>query len=89
MLNPFLYKLSYDPVKNCEPIGLIAATALVPVIGAQMPVISLGELPAAGSGSGYFSTLSGQLECADWRILMLECVIADLPLGKSLQLAYE
>lgn len=46
VLNPLLYKLSYDPVKDFDPIGQIAATPLVLVIGAQMPVTSVGELLA-------------------------------------------
>ena len=46
VLNPLLYKLGYDPVKDFAPIGLIASTPLVLVVGTQVPATSLGELLA-------------------------------------------
>jgi tripartite-type tricarboxylate transporter receptor subunit TctC len=45
-LNPLLYKLNYDPVKDFDPVGLVATTPLVLVVGAQLPVNSVGELLA-------------------------------------------
>jgi tripartite-type tricarboxylate transporter receptor subunit TctC len=46
VLNPMLYKLNYDPVKDFTPIGLIASTSLVVVVHPDMQVSSLGELLA-------------------------------------------
>jgi len=46
VLNPLLYKLAYDPVKDFAPVGLIAATPLVLVVGAQVPATSVAELLA-------------------------------------------
>ena len=46
VLNPMLYKLNYDPVKDFTPVGLIASTSLVVVVHPEMPVASLAELLA-------------------------------------------
>ena len=46
VLNPLLYKLTYDPVKDFTPVGVIAATPLVLVVGPQLPATSVGELLA-------------------------------------------
>ena len=46
VLNPLLYKLNYDPVKDFAPIGLVAATPLVMVVNPQTPVSNVAELLA-------------------------------------------
>ena len=46
VLNPLLYKLGYDPVRDFAPVGLVAATPLVLVVGSQVPANSVGELLA-------------------------------------------
>jgi tripartite-type tricarboxylate transporter receptor subunit TctC len=46
VLNPMLYKLNYDPVKDFSPIGLAAATPLVFVVNPATPVNNVGELIA-------------------------------------------
>ncbi len=46
-INPWLYqKLSYDPVKDFAPIGMIGAVPLVVVVNAVKPVNSIAELIA-------------------------------------------
>jgi len=44
VLNPLLYKLGYDPVRDFSPIGLIAATPLVLVVSTQVPAATVPEL---------------------------------------------
>jgi tripartite-type tricarboxylate transporter receptor subunit TctC len=46
VLNPMLYKLNYDPVKDFTPIGLAASTPLVFVVHPSTPVANIGELIA-------------------------------------------
>jgi tripartite-type tricarboxylate transporter receptor subunit TctC len=46
VLNPMLYKLNYDPVKDFSPIGLAAAVPLVFVVHPSTPVNNLTELLA-------------------------------------------
>jgi tripartite-type tricarboxylate transporter receptor subunit TctC len=46
-ISPSLYaKLAYDPVKDFAPVGLVAATPLVLVVGTQNPAASVAELLA-------------------------------------------
>ena len=46
-INPWLYKkLSYDPIQDFAPIGLIGAVPLVVVVNAATPVHSIRELIA-------------------------------------------
>lgn len=46
-INPSLYKkLSYDPLKDFVPVGMIGAVPLVVVVNADVPVNSIGELIA-------------------------------------------
>ena len=72
VLNPLLYKLAYDPVKDFAPVGLVAATPLVLVVGPQVPAANLGELLAwlkarpgqanfGSYGNGSASHLAGEL----------------------------
>lgn len=46
VLNPLLYKVPYDPVREFTPIGLIATTPLVVVVQPQMEVATMAELLA-------------------------------------------
>jgi tripartite-type tricarboxylate transporter receptor subunit TctC len=46
VLNPLLYKLSYDPVKDFSPIGMATAVPLVMVVNPQSPISSVPELIA-------------------------------------------
>jgi len=48
VLNPLLYaKLSYDPVKDLEPVTSIASGAVVLVVRADSPYKTLGDVVAA------------------------------------------
>jgi tripartite-type tricarboxylate transporter receptor subunit TctC len=46
VLNPLLYKLNYDPVKDFSPIGMATAVPLVMVVNPQSPISSVPELIA-------------------------------------------
>lgn len=46
VLNPMLYKLNYDPVKDFSPIGMVSAVPLVFVVNPATPVSNLAELLA-------------------------------------------
>lgn len=46
VLNPMLYKLNYDPVKDFTPIGMVSAVPLVFVVNPATPVSNLAELLA-------------------------------------------
>jgi tripartite-type tricarboxylate transporter receptor subunit TctC len=46
VLNPMLYKLSYDPVKDFSPIGMATAVPLVMVVNPASPISSVPELIA-------------------------------------------
>jgi tripartite-type tricarboxylate transporter receptor subunit TctC len=46
VLNPLLYKLAYDPVTDFAPVGVVAATPLVLVVGMQNPATNVAELIA-------------------------------------------
>ena len=71
-VNPFLYKLPYDPIKDFAPIGIIATGTNVLTVNPQLPVHSVRELVAmakakpgalnyASAGIGSFQHLSGEL----------------------------
>ncbi len=45
-VNPWLYKLSYDPIKSFEPIGLMATGTNVLVVHPSLPARSVKELIA-------------------------------------------
>ena len=47
---PHLLKLAFDPIKDLTPIGLIVTVPNVLVVGAQVPVNSVGELVQAMKG---------------------------------------
>jgi tripartite-type tricarboxylate transporter receptor subunit TctC len=71
-VNPWLYKLPYDPVKAFTPIGLMATGTNVVTVHPSLPVNSIrelvalakqkpGELSYASAGVGTFQHLSAEL----------------------------
>jgi len=71
-VNPWLYKLNYDPLKSFTPIGVLASGPNVLAINPALPVNSVKELVAlakqkpgdlqyASAGVGSFQHLGGEL----------------------------
>jgi len=71
-VNPWLYKLAYDPIKDFSPVGLLARGANVLVVHPSLPVHTVKELidlakskPAdltyASAGIGSFEHVGGEL----------------------------
>jgi len=71
-VNPWLYKLAYDPIKAFTPIGIMASGTNVLVVHPDLPVHSVKELVAmakakpgdlqyASAGIGSFQHLGGEL----------------------------
>jgi tripartite-type tricarboxylate transporter receptor subunit TctC len=71
-VNPWLYKLPYDPVKSFEPIATLGSAPNVLVVHPDLPVTSVKELIAlakakpgqvqyASGGVGSFQHLGGEL----------------------------
>jgi tripartite-type tricarboxylate transporter receptor subunit TctC len=71
-VNPWLYKLAYDPIKDFAPVGLLAKGANVLVVHPSLPVNSVkdlvalakqkpGDLQYASAGIGSFQHLGGEL----------------------------
>jgi tripartite-type tricarboxylate transporter receptor subunit TctC len=71
-VNPWLYKLKYDPIKSFVPIGIMASGTNVLVVNPTLPVHSVkelvalakakpGELNYASAGIGSFQHLGGEL----------------------------
>ena len=71
-VNPWLYKLKYDPLKAFAPIGIMASGTNVLVVNPTLPVHSVrelvalakekpGELQYASAGIGSFQHLGGEL----------------------------
>src|SRR4029077_8905297 len=71
-VNPWLYKLNYDPIKAFAPIGVLATGPNVLAINPGLPVNSVKELVAlakqkpgdlqyASAGIGSFQHLSAEL----------------------------
>jgi tripartite-type tricarboxylate transporter receptor subunit TctC len=71
-VNPWLYKLNYDPLKSFTPIGVLASGPNVLAINPALPVNSVkelvalakqkpGELQYASAGVGSFQHLGGEL----------------------------
>ena len=71
-VNPWLYKLSYDPIKAFTPIGIMASGTNVLVVHPDLPIHSVKELVAAATakpgdlqyasaGIGSFQHLGGEL----------------------------
>ena len=71
-VNPWLYKLPYDPVKAFTPIAFLATAPIVLVVNPELPVNSVkelvalakakpGEVPYATAGVGSFMHLGSEL----------------------------
>ena len=71
-VNPWLYKLPYDPVKDFVPVGIVASGTNVLVVNPTLPVNSVKELVAlakkengdlqyASAGIGSFQHLGAEL----------------------------
>src|SRR3954470_8927188 len=71
-VNPWLYKLPYDPIKAFAPIGVMGSGPNVVVVHPSLPVHSIkelielakkqpGELQYASAGIGSFQHLGGEL----------------------------
>jgi tripartite-type tricarboxylate transporter receptor subunit TctC len=71
-VNPWLYKLPYEPIRSFEPIAGLASAPNVLVVHPELPVQSVGDLIAlakqkpgqiqyASGGVGSFQHLGGEL----------------------------
>jgi tripartite-type tricarboxylate transporter receptor subunit TctC len=71
-VNPWLYKLSYDPIKSFAPVGILASGPNVLAVNPGLPVNSVkdlvalakqkpGDLQYASAGIGSFQHLGGEL----------------------------
>lgn len=71
-INPSLYKLSYDPVRDLTPTVLVGATPMVILVHPSLPVKTLkdvvalakakpGAVNVASAGNGTITHLSGEL----------------------------
>ena len=71
-VNPWLYKLNYDPIKSFAPVGILASGPNVLAVNPGLPVNSVKELVAlakqkpgdlqyASAGIGSFQHLGGEL----------------------------
>jgi tripartite-type tricarboxylate transporter receptor subunit TctC len=71
-VNPWLYQLSYDPIKSFTPIGIMASGPNVLAVHPELPVNSVkelialakqkpGDVPYASAGVGSFQHLGGEL----------------------------
>src|SRR6266511_4349570 len=71
-VNPWLYKLPYDPIKAFAPIAILASGPNVLVVNPELPVHSVkellaaarekpGQLQYASAGIGSFQHLGGEL----------------------------
>jgi hypothetical protein len=71
-VNPWLYKLPYDPIKSFTPISILASGPNVVTVHPSLPVNSIkdlvalakqkpGELQYASAGVGSFQHLGGEL----------------------------
>src|SRR5712692_6541748 len=71
-VNPWLYKLPYDPVKAFTPVAILASGPNVVVVNPELPVHSVkellaaakdkpGQLQYASAGIGSFQHLGGEL----------------------------
>ena len=71
-VNPWLYKLSYDPIKSFAPVGMLGSGPNIVTVHPDLPVNSIkelvalakqkpGELQYASAGVGSFQHLGGEL----------------------------
>jgi tripartite-type tricarboxylate transporter receptor subunit TctC len=81
-VNPWLYKLPYDPIKSFAPISILASGPNVLAINPSLPVNSVqelvalakqkpGELQYASAGIGSFQHLGGELFKLEAKVNML------------------
>jgi tripartite-type tricarboxylate transporter receptor subunit TctC len=81
-VNPWLYKLPYDPIKAFTPIGMMGTGTNVLTVHPSLPVNSLrellamakakpGELSYASAGAGTFQHLSAELFKLEAKINLL------------------
>jgi len=81
-VNPWLYKLPYDPIKAFTPIGIMGTGTNVLTVHPSLPVNSLrellamakakpGELSYASAGAGTFQHLSAELFKLEAKINLL------------------
>src|SRR5262245_29024569 len=71
-VNPWLYKLPYDPITSFTPVAFLATAPNVLVVNPELPAKSVkelvalakakpGEVPYASAGVGSFMHLGGEL----------------------------
>jgi tripartite-type tricarboxylate transporter receptor subunit TctC len=71
-INPHLYKLDYDTVKDLTPVAMVASTPIVVVVNPSLPIKSIpdliayakanpGSINVASAGNGSITHLSGEL----------------------------
>jgi tripartite-type tricarboxylate transporter receptor subunit TctC len=71
-VNPWLYKLPYDPIKAFTPVGILGSGPNVLVVNPELPIHSVkeliaaakekpGQLQYASAGVGSFQHLGGEL----------------------------
>jgi len=71
-VNPWLYRLAYNPIQSFVPVGILASGPNVLVVNPQVPIQSVkelvafakqkpGELQYASAGIGSFQHLGGEL----------------------------
>jgi tripartite-type tricarboxylate transporter receptor subunit TctC len=71
-VNPWLYRLTYNPIQSFVPVGILASGPNVLVVNPQVPIQSVkelvafakqkpGELQYASAGIGSFQHLGGEL----------------------------
>jgi tripartite-type tricarboxylate transporter receptor subunit TctC len=71
-VNPWLYKLNYDPIKSFVPVGIMASGPNVLVVNPELPVKTVkelidlakkepGKIQYASAGVGSFQHLGGEL----------------------------
>jgi tripartite-type tricarboxylate transporter receptor subunit TctC len=62
-VNPWLYKLPYDPIKSFAPIGVMGTGPNVVAVNPALPVNSIkpGDIQYASAGVGSFQHLGGEL----------------------------
>jgi len=81
-VNPWLYKLPYDPIKAFAPVGVMASGPNVVAVNPELPVKSIkelvdlakqkpGDIQYASAGVGSFQHLGGELFKLEAKVNML------------------
>lgn len=71
-VNPAIYKLGYDTLKDLAPVAMVGSTPMVVIVSPSLPVKNIGDLIAlakskpgelnlASAGNGSFTHLAGEL----------------------------